>query len=464
MNVFRKLQIKIIVNILLVHAIILAVLLGLLNYYIYASNSREAIACLDQLLKNDMRDVVAFENYPPPFRFGSGIKPLFGFPPPPDAVRGRKRFDIHGLLFPVDPGVFDIHNYFAIQVSSSGNIEKIVDQLHLRVAENDIKDIAANIYAACRSGTFQGGYQGMFWKAKKYGDGYLACFLDRAGELGVERRLIFGSICIYGISLVFALLFGWILALWTVYPVKEDFERQKQFIADAGHELKTPIAVIGANIDVLISTYPENKWLNYIKAENQRMGELVKNMLYLAKADANRQTLELSEFDLCAAVNSVVLPFEGTFYEQGKHFELDVPESSVMMYGDEQKIKQLVIILVDNAIKNSEKDAFVRVSITASGNRRVIKVYNTGHGIASDDIDKIFERFYRADTSRARQTGGYGLGLAIARSIAAAHNGTLSVTSEVEHWAEFTLDIPSGFTHRHNSYSCGGSNTLHIGT
>ena len=458
MDVFHKLQLKTVVSIVIVHGLIIAALLGFLNFFIFTANSKEAVASLDHLLATNIDDLISMSHDMPPFEKEDGLpgprpdirddmqkrKPPF----PMDDGRIRK-FDLRSILIPVNPGIFDMRNCFVVQMSGRGEILQIINEQSLRMTETNARRIAGSVFVACQSGVFSGLYQGMFWKAKPYENGYLVGFLDRTGEIGMERRLLYGSVWIYGISLLLAAFFGWILSLWTVRPVKEDFERQKQFIADAGHELKTPIAVIGANIDVLMGSYPGNKWLEYVKAENQRMGELVKNLLYLAKNDANRQTMDITQFDLCEAVNSVVLPFESTFYEQGKKFELNVPDTPLMMYGDEQKIKQVVIILVDNALKNSEKGALVRVAVVASGNRRIVRVYNTGHGIAPDDLEKIFERFYRADTSRARQTGGYGLGLAIARSVADAHGGTLTASSELEKWAEFTFDLPAGSQGHH---------------
>jgi len=452
MNVFRKLQIKMMANILIVHAIILAVLLGILNFYIYSSNNRKAMWYLDMLLQNDRNGIVSDDRFPMPFKME---KPkmlpdsVWGRPQKPPLCQDRNRSpgSFFEFLLPVNPELLDMRNYFALKISNSGEIEKVMNDLHIRMSDTSINQIAKIVSATCRTGVFSGLYQGISWKARVYDGGYLVCFLDRSSEIEMEKELFTASTGIYGISLLSALVFAWLLSVWTVHPVKEDFEKQKQFIADAGHELKTPIAVIGANIDVLMGTLPENKWLGYIKEENERMGVLVKNLLFLAKTDANRQPMSMSDFDLVEAVNCVVLPFESTFYEQGKHFRLETPDTPVMIYGDEQKIKQIIIILVDNAIKNSDRDALIRVIVSENGNRRFIKVYNTGHGIAMEDIGKIFERFYRADTSRTRQTGGYGLGLAIARSIALAHGGTLSAESEEGKWAEFTLNIPSGLQH-----------------
>ena len=147
------------------------------------------------------------------------------------------------------------------------------------------------------------------------------------------------------------------------------------------------------------------------------------------------------DFNFSNAVENSVLPFEVVAFESQKTLELDV-QKGIICNGDEKSLKQIFIILVDNAIKNSEEGAKIRVTATSDDKKIVLKVYNTGSGIPKDELEKIFLRFYRSDSSRVRKTGGYGLGLAIARTIAEDHGGTLTATSEVGHWAEFTLTIP----------------------
>ncbi|MBQ2481928.1 MAG: GHKL domain-containing protein, partial [Treponema sp.] len=235
----------------------------------------------------------------------------------------------------------------------------------------------------------------------------------------------------------------WNFSRIAVEPVEEAFLRQRNFIADASHELKTPIAVIGANIDVVEQELPGNKWLGYIKTENSRMAELVKNLLYLAKNDADRNNLCMMKFDFANAVEGAALPFESVAMEQGKSMDISVPEEPLWVMGDESHIKQVAVILIDNAIKNSDAGAVIKISVRAEGKKGFLTVYNTGRGIAEKDIPQIFNRFYRADSSRARSTGGYGLGLTIAKSIADSHRGKITVKSEEGKYAEFTFMMPS---------------------
>ena len=239
-----------------------------------------------------------------------------------------------------------------------------------------------------------------------------------------------------GISLVVLLGIVTVLSGWAVSPVKESLEKQKRFISDASHELKTPLAVICANADVLEKDIGQNKWLEYIKNQTVRMDGLVKDMLFLARADEGIQNGEYKEFDVGEAVLNIALEFESRAYESGKQYCYET-ESGILRVGNEERIKQAVAILIDNALKRSSGE--VRVTAKKDNGKAFIEVYNTGDGIDEKDYDKIFERFYRSEESRDRDSGGYGLGLSIAKSIVDSHKGKISVKSEKGKWASFTI-------------------------
>ena len=213
-----------------------------------------------------------------------------------------------------------------------------------------------------------------------------------------------------------------------VQPVEEAFTRQKQFVSDASHELKTPLAVISANAEVLEQEIGENENLGYIRSEIRRTDALVNNLLTLARLDRKEGTAEMKPFDLSHAVLNVVLPFESTVYEAGKTLETDIPEG-IECTGNEEMIQQLTVILLSNALKYSNEGGRIEVSLKARGKQRELRVFNTGDPIAPEDQEKIFDRFWRADPAHGRETGGHGLGLAIARNIVETHKGRISVES-----------------------------------
>lgn len=278
----------------------------------------------------------------------------------------------------------------------------------------------------------------------KNSTGFSIVFADYTRDLQRTLNLLVLSIFVYIFALLFSVLIAWFVASRAVKPVKDAFNAQKQFIADASHELKTPVAVISANVDVLAEDIGENKWLNYIKNENKRMASLVTDLLYLAKNDAGRIPYVFEEFDLSRTIEASVLPFESIIFEQNKKLELNV-QKSIMYVGDQQKIAQVIAILLDNAIKNSWEGAKISVSVICDFTKKnaypSITVFNEGYGLNKVEIEKIFQRFYRSDSSRTRETGGSGLGLSIAQSIATVHNGSIVVESKEDEWISFTFKL-----------------------
>lgn len=264
---------------------------------------------------------------------------------------------------------------------------------------------------------------------------YSIVLLDRSIELSTLSRLLFIFIIIGGVSLL--LLFGIsiLLANWTIKPVELAWNKQKQFVADASHELKTPLAVISANTDVILAN-PEGtvreqaKWLSYIKDETTRMTKLVGNLLFIAKSDSKQAPPTMRAFDLSDLVASVVLVFEPMIYEQEKTLDAQI-QPKVSYVGDQDRIKQLLTILLDNAVVHSAEHAHITVALTQDCQQKIrLAVSNTANDIPADQLNKLFDRFYRLDESRAKNTGGSGLGLNIAQTIVHCHGGTIAAYSE----------------------------------
>lgn len=272
-------------------------------------------------------------------------------------------------------------------------------------------------------------------------NGRMIAFTDASGSIQQNHNLAITTSVIGVISVLLFALLAVVLSFWLVRPVRETFDKQKLFISNASHELKTPLAVISANADVLEAEIGENKWLSYIKTDAMRMNELVNELLALARLDdKSGHQLIKSEFNLSDALLQTALPFESRMFELGKKYEMDVP-ADILYKGDESAVKHVVSILIDNAIKYSAPDGEISVKLSAKNNKRFIEVYNTGMGIPDDKLDKVFERFYREDEARNSKSGGYGLGLSIAREIAAQHNGFINATGEYGKWIRFTVTL-----------------------
>ena len=219
--------------------------------------------------------------------------------------------------------------------------------------------------------------------------------------------------------------------MWLIKPVEDAFNRQKQFISDASHELKTPIAVISANADILAGDIGENKWLGYIQSESERMSKLINDLLTLTRIEMQSDKAQSTRFDICNTLMEVTMPFESVSFEKGIILECE-PEGEIFINGNEGQIKQVVAILVDNAIKHCYDGGSVTVTVVpAAKSRCKIRVSNTGEPIPEEVRKKIFERFYRADESRNRDNNRYGLGLAIAKQIVDNHNGSIDVSCDM---------------------------------
>lgn len=240
------------------------------------------------------------------------------------------------------------------------------------------------------------------------------------------QSLIKTSIFIFVLLEIVIIVVSIKITSWIIKPVIETFNKQKQFIADASHELKTPIAVIMANSEALEKEPNENKWLNNIKSESERMNELITNLLDLAKLE-NGKNKEIYNVEYLSKIAEMsVLTFESLMFENKIKFEYNI-QKDLKLKCNSVQIKQLIAILLDNAIKHSEENGEIKVFLEKQKNDIILSVSNKGKEIPKEIRDKIFERFYRADESRNRESNRYGLGLAIAKNIVVNHNGKISV-------------------------------------
>ncbi|WP_455538520.1 sensor histidine kinase [Terrisporobacter sp.] len=253
-------------------------------------------------------------------------------------------------------------------------------------------------------------------------------FMDNSIANNSLKKMFILSSIIGILSMIFAYIVSRKISLWIVKPIEDTFNKQKQFISDASHELKTPLAVICANADILESEIGTNKWLNYIQKEVGSMDKLVNSLLSLARLEKESTKGELADFDISKVVLGGTMVFESVAFEKEIQI-IDNIEENLKLKGNSEEIKQLLSILIDNAIKHTEKDGQVFVSLNKSKNNIVLRVKNTGEPILKGEEKKIFERFYRSDESRNRDSKRYGLGLAIAKSIVEKHHGKIRAHS-----------------------------------
>lgn len=235
-------------------------------------------------------------------------------------------------------------------------------------------------------------------------------------------------ISLLGVLLVYILVV--FLSRIVTKPVAESYEKQKHFITDASHEIKTPLAIIEANTEVLEMTDGENEWIKSIRNQIERLTSLTEKMVFLSRMDEENAKLDMREFSLSETVEEVAESFLPVAKAKGKNLDISV-EDNLSFVGNEDTISQALSLLLDNAFKYANDKGRVEVRLcTTAKNKKEISVFNTVDEIAVGNHDELFERFYRTDSSRSSKTGGHGIGLSVVKAIVNAHKGKVSAESK----------------------------------
>lgn len=314
--------------------------------------------------------------------------------------------------------------YFSVRMADettvlSTNTEKI----------SAVDEAGAAEYARSVRGREKGSYQNFRFLRREDGEETLFIFLDRGRELESFRSLLFSSILVafFGLLAAFILLFA--LSKRMVKPVSESYEKQRRFITDAGHEIKTPLTIISADADVLDMEYGESEWLRDIQFQIRRLATLTNDLIYLSKMEESQSQLQMEEFSLSALSDELVRSFQALAKTQEKSFTSSI-QPGVVLRGDEKKIGQAISNLLDNALKYSEAKGRISLTLEKRGHFVYLNVFNTTQAISEEHLKNLFDRFYRADPSRNSQTGGHGIGLSIVQAVVLAHKGEVSASSQ----------------------------------
>ena len=314
----------------------------------------------------------------------------------------------------------DIEGVYRVEVNKNNATSK----------SNNITDEIKNYALEVSNRAFEEGYIGNYiYKVRKLGSNVKEVTLIESEDTikGLKTTIIVAIIVgVFGIIIIYAIAKK--ISNIIVKPVQETFEKQKQFVSDASHELKTPLAVIEANADVLENKVGENKWITYIQNEVQSMNKLVNDLLVLARME-NVNTINNQKFDLSKEMEMSVSVFESMMYEKKINLETNIGEG-IEFNGDREDIKHILSILIDNAIKHTEENNKIIINAHKEKNDIIIEIKNQGEPIPKEEREKIFERFYRIDKARNRSEKRYGLGLSIAKGIVDKYKGTIDVTSK----------------------------------
>lgn len=268
-------------------------------------------------------------------------------------------------------------------------------------------------------------------------------FLDCGRSLSSFRTTLLASVALSLLGLLAVLVLLLILSHRIVRPVAESYEKQKQFITDAGHELKTPMTIISADVDLAEMECGENQWLTDIRRQTERLTGLTNDLIYLSRMEEGQPPLQVIEFPLSDVAEEMALPFLAPAKSQEKELTLQI-QPMLSFTGDEKAIRQLISILLDNALKYSPTGGQLELRMEKQGRNILLTVTNTTiQPVEEDKLSHLFDRFYRSDQSRNSRTGGYGLGLSIARSIVLAHKGKIRAESRDEMSLTVVVSFPA---------------------
>ncbi|MBS6646283.1 MAG: GHKL domain-containing protein [Clostridiaceae bacterium] len=408
----KKLRRKFILINMIFVASILTVVLGTLYYTNFQRSNRG--------LRMLMKQVVQFNDRPQDNKFEIKRRPE----PKPEQRQMRNLTPI--LLVTLD------ENH---QISSTETQNVTFEKYQLQV----LVDAALSLPAP--EGKISD--YGLLYLKQDTPEGMNIVFADLTLQKSSMRMLLFNYLAIFAAGTAAFFVLSLFLSKWALTPVERAWEQQSQFVADASHELKTPLTVILANLKILAAhktdtIQSQEKWLNNTQEEANRMKQLVEDLLFLAKSDAQTTQTVMSDLDFSNLAWERVLLFESLAFEQNLTLNSDIAPD-IHLTGSESQIKQLLTILLDNGCKYAGKGGSVSLTLKKEQDKILLSVHNSGNPISPEDIGHLFERFYRADKSRVRKAGGYGLGLSIAKSIADSHHGKITVSSDLAHGTVFMV-------------------------
>lgn len=355
------------------------------------------------------------------------------FPKPEDSHGGKKQpYRDKPHMSPEAP--FDTR-YFTVVLHSDNTVVSVDTGRIAAVSTETAAQYAQLLYERKKTGGFIENYK---YRAVTSEADVMYIFLDCSRDLSTFTSFLFASVLISltGIVLVFALVL--FFSRLAVKPVAESYEKQKRFITDASHEIKTPLTIIDASAEVLEMEHGESDWTGSIKNQVKRLTALTEKLVFLSRMDEESTVLPMNDFSISDAIAETARPFEAIAAAQEKTLCIEV-EENISYFGDEASIRQLISVLLDNAMKYSDENGTISLHFRKSGKHKEIVVRNTVSSIQQGKLDVLFERFYRMDSSRNTKTGGYGIGLSVAKAIVIAHKGKIFARSEDGKSIKFTV-------------------------
>ena len=422
----KKLRRKLIVACMVSLTVVLAVILGGVNIMSYQKVIADADTVLTLLGSNDG----AF----PKNHSGPRIPPE-GEPSVNGGMENRAFF------FPKDlsPETPYESRFFSVLLDENNQVLQTDTG---QIAAVDAETAAVYAQSVAESGQTSGFRDDYRYLMLAEGGNTRIIFLDCGRSLSSFRTTLLASVALSLLGLLAVLALLLILSHRIVRPMAESYEKQKQFITDAGHELKTPMTIIGADVDLAEMECGENQWLSDIRRQAQRLTGLTNDLIYLSRMEEEQPQLQWIEFPLSDMAEEMAQSFQALAQSQEKEL---IPSIQPMLscYGDEKSLRQLLSILLDNALKYSPSGGRLELRLERQGRRIQLTVSNTtSEPVEPEKLPHLFDRFYRSDQSRNSQTGGYGLGLSIARSIVLTHKGKIRAESRDGQSLSVVVSLP----------------------
>ena len=313
---------------------------------------------------------------------------------------------------------FRLSTFYSVAYSKNGEVIAINNGDNKILSEEELLEIASS---AINKSKRTGKIKNLTYLIDEREDYTVVAMIDGTINDNNQRKLLWQMMLIGGVALVVLFVISIFIARRIVKPIEENDKKQKQFVSDAGHELKTPLAVISANSELLRREIGDNEWLSNIDYENERMSGLVQQLLSLSRTETGDTVKE--KLDLSQLVTGEVLPFETLAFEKGKRIDSEI-EQGLSINGNSNQLCQLVSILLDNAISHGDGEE-IKLVLKKEKSSIILSVINDAKALSEEQISHLFDRFYRTDESRNEKGLHYGLGLSIAKAIVEAHKGDI---------------------------------------
>ena len=410
----RKLRIKLIIASMVSRLAVLLVIMSAVNLVYYGQVIQEADSTLALLAAND------------------GFFPKSNHEFPPDGKFPKREPHLSPEL-PYET------RYFFVTLAEDGSARSVNTGKIAAVDTADAIAYAQSVWAQGKTRGFADQYRFLVDTSSSEP---LILFLDCSRGLANFKTLLLSCIGVSFVGSLLVLLLLIFLSGRIVRPFLENYEKQKQFITDAGHELKTPLTILNADAEILAMDYGENEWVSDIQTQTKRLADLTNDLILLSRMEEERTQLQMLELPLSDIAEETITPFQAVARTQGKALELHI-QPMLSLRGDEKSLRKLFSILLDNAVKYSVPQSTISCTLEKQKNFIRLSVWNAVDHITKAQTEHLFNRFYRTDQSRNSQTGGYGLGLSIALAIVTAHKGKITATTTDEASLLITATFPA---------------------